>query len=330
MLAGIARFEVRRKGERQTRAQQQRAEKGKPAKGIRPTGYTLDGKIIKDEAALVRRIFDRFIAGDTLKGIAGDLQREGVPTRRGGRWSSSTVSTILRNARYAGRSVYKGEDVGTATWPAIVSEAEFAAVQARLTDPRRTVNRADTARKHIGSGVYRCGCGLPVRSSSGLGAGMHRYTCRDACYYRSGRPVDDFVIAVIRGRLARPDLKNLLAKPADKSALTRLAEQRKDLRARLARFEADYDEGLIDGRRFKTATEKVNATLDEVRAQESKLLAQTAPGSVLSAKDPVAAFDAAPLAIRQRVTDTLAEVTLLKGTHGSRTFDPDTVRIEWR
>lgn len=325
----VARGEVERKSARQIAAQRQRAEQGRPAKGVRLTGYTVGGEVIESEAAVVRRMFDQFAAGDTLMGIARGLEADGISTRRGDKWSSSSVSTILRNARYAGRSVYKGVDVGAATWPALVSEAQFAAVQARLTDPRRTVNRQDTARKHIGSGVYRCSCGLPMRSSSGLGTGLHRYTCRDTCFYRSGRPVDDYVLAVIRSRLAMPDLRELLVKPADETELAALAAERAELRHRLKAIESDYDEGLIDGRRYRTAKEKVDARLDEVRRAEAKLVADSGPGSVLAAPDPVAAFDASPLAIRQRVIDALATVTLAKGRHGSRTFDPKTVQIAW-
>jgi site-specific DNA recombinase len=221
--AAVARGEVERKSARQKRAQQQRAEMGRPAKGIRPTGYALDGSIIEEEAKVVRRIFDRFTAGDTLKGIAAGLEADGITTRRGGRWSSSSVSTILRNARYAGRSVYKGQDVGAATWDAIVSEDQFNAVETRLKDPRRKTRGESTARKHLGSGLYYCACGLRVKSSSGMGNGLNRYTCRDACYYRSAKPIDDFVLAIVRGRLALPDLRELMVKPVDEGRLRELA-----------------------------------------------------------------------------------------------------------
>lgn len=330
ILASMARFEVRRKGERQRRAQQQRAEKGRPAKGVRPTGYALDGTIIKDEAKIVRRIFDRFTAGETLKGIAADLNKDGIPTRRGGTWSSSSVSSILRNARYTGRSIYKGADVGQGTWKPIISEAQFAAVAARLDDPRRKTRGEDTARKHLGSGLYHCSCGLRVRSSSGRGSGLNRYTCRTFCFYRSAEPIDSMVLAVIRGRLALPDLKELLARPVDESRLAELAAERKDLRHRLEQTEADYDADLIDGRRFKSKTETLNARLDAVRSEEARLLSSSGPGSILAAEDPVAAFDKAPLAIRQQVIDSLATVTLHRGRQGSRTFDPATVEIAWR
>lgn len=325
----VARSEVRRKSARQIAAQKQRAELGKPAKGIRPTGYTINGEVIEDEAAIIRRIFDKFTSGDTLKGIAAGLQRDGVTTRRGGPWSSSSVSSILKNARYAGRSIYKGEDVGAATWPAIVSEAQFAAVHARLDDPRRKTRGEDTARKHLGSGLYRCSCGLRVKSSSGMGNGMNRYTCRNTCFYRSAKPIDDFVVAVVRGRLALPDLRELLVKPLDESELAELAAERKQLRHRLKATEADYDNDVIDGRRYKAKTEKITARLDKIRSQEAKLLASSGPESVLASEDPVAAFDAASLAIRQHLIDSIAVITLRKGRRGSRTFDPDSVSITW-
>lgn len=333
LYAGIklqfARNEVRRKGARQTRALRQRAELGKPAKGVRLTGYTDDGKVIADEAKIVVGVFTRFVAGDTLLGIARWLQDAGVPTRRGGQWSPSSVSSILHNGRYAGRSYYKGEDVGKATWPAIINEAHYAATMARLSDPRRKTG-FDTARKHIGSGLYLCSCGLRARSSSGMGNGLNRYTCRNTCFYRSARPVDEYVLAVVRGRLAMPDLRELLAQPVDKLELARLAVDRERLRLRIQAFEADYDAGLIDGRRLKVATEKVQAELADIARKETRHLATAGPTSVLGAPDPVAAFDAAPLAIQQRVIDSLATITLHKGLHGSRTFDPDSVTITWR
>ncbi|MCT3000815.1 recombinase family protein [Propionibacterium freudenreichii] len=330
--AQVARAEVKRKGARQARAQQQRAEQGRPAKGIRPTGYTLAGEIIPEEAKIVRRIFDRFTRGETLKGIAADLERDGVPTRRGGHWSSSSVSSILRNARYAGRSVYKGQDVGQGMWKPIVAQAQFSAAQARLDDPRRKTRGESTARKHLGSGLYFCSCGLRVRSisTSGGGKGANRYACRNACYYRSARPVDEYVLATIRGRLAMPDLQGALARPVDRTALAALASQRKEISLRRERFEADYDSGLIDGRRFHAAVGKADAQLDQIRAQEARLLAAAGPTAVLGANNPVAAFDRAPLAIQQQTIDALARVTLLRGVHGSRVFRPESVVWEWR
>ena len=61
---------VRRKGERQTRANAQRAAKGGVPKGVRLTGYTTDGDVVQDEAAVVRALFDGFATGLTLRTLS--------------------------------------------------------------------------------------------------------------------------------------------------------------------------------------------------------------------------------------------------------------------
>jgi DNA invertase Pin-like site-specific DNA recombinase len=324
----VARSEVDRKGARQSRAQRQRAEMGRPAKGVRLTGYTLAGEVIADEAQLVRTIFDRFTAGDSLHGIAAWLQAEGFETRRGGRWSSSTVSSILRNRRYAGRSIYKGEDVGTASWPALVSETQFGAAHARLVDPARVTNHTDRSRRWLGSGLYWCECGLRMRTSSGTR--RHRYNCRNECFYRTGWAIDDMVLKLVRARLARPDLAALMAGTEGEDRLAELAADRDRLTLRIQTVEADYDAGLIDGRRYQVAMEKARDELTGVRQAESKLIATTGPASIFTAPDPVVAFDNSPLGIQQRAVDVLMRVTLHPVSQGRKLFDPDSVSVEWR
>ena len=162
MLAAIARFEVRRKGERQTRANAQRAAGGGVPKGVRLTGYETDGTVRDDEAATVQAMFEGFTRGDTLRTLA----REHGST-------ASSVRTILTNPRYAGRRVYKGEVVGTGSWTPLIDGTTFDLVQVRLSDPRRKTNMTgSTARKHLGSGLYLCGCGdaRPVVSGGGRAA----------------------------------------------------------------------------------------------------------------------------------------------------------------
>lgn len=59
MLAAIARFEVRRNGERQTRPTRsalRAAKDGGVPKGVRLKGYTTDGRIVPQEATTVRAL----------------------------------------------------------------------------------------------------------------------------------------------------------------------------------------------------------------------------------------------------------------------------------
>lgn len=321
--ASVARAEVERKSARQKRAAAQRADHGKPPSGVRLTGYTIKGDVVQEEADLVRGIFARFDAGESLRGVAEWLTKAGEPTRRGaGLWHPSTVRTILTNPRYAGRAVYCGQSTGKAgAWEPIVDEATFDSVQARLTDPRRITNRVGTHRKHLGSGLYLCGvCSGPVRAHSGT-----RYRCPGGHITRLGESIDTYVTAVIRARLGLPDLAGLLAAP-DTDEAKRLAGHIARLRARLGQVEADYDAGLIDGRRYAVATEKVRAELTAAETARARSVGGVGLGSVLTAPDPVAAFDRAPLGTQRAVLDALATVTLHPTRRGHK-FDPETVTI---
>lgn len=327
--AAVARAEVQRKGARQSRAQRQRAELGRAPAGVRLTGYTRHGDLVEAEAEVVRKVFGDFVAGDTLRGLARTLDDSGVPTRRGGSWHSSSVLGMLKNARYAGRSVLAGQVVGEAAWKPIVSAELFDAAQIKLSDPRRVTNRGgDTARKHLGSGVYFCTCGRRVRSSSSTGSGGSRYTCAATCFYRVGSHIDDFVTQVVRERLARADLADLLARPEDETELADLTQRWTALNHRLEAVAADYDLGLIDGQRFKVATDKVRSELEQVARRRAILIGASSP--ILAADDPAGAFDAASLDMRRHVVDTMVEVTLLPGARGRKGFDPESVRVTWR
>jgi len=332
--AAVARAEIERKGARQSAGQRQRAEMGRPPRGIRSMGYTLDGEIIEPEAEIVREMFARCAAGETMYGLARWLGGV-MPTRSGGgRWSPSTVRTILVNPRYAGLSRYKGEIVGKATWPPLIDESLFWAVKSRLEDPARIRNHLDTARKYLGSGIYRCGaCGATVRSGSTSRAGgvpRPRYSCRQGCFARSGPAIDDYVVGLVRDRLALPDLSRLLVSEADEGELAALMAEREQLRLRRETVERDYDEGLIDGRRLRSALGKVDERLSAIAAKEAVMLSSAGPGAVLAAADPVAAFDGSSLDMRRRTISALMEVTLFRVGRGRKSFDPASVGIVWR
>lgn len=321
----VAKSEVERKSRRQKRQQQQRAEMGKPpAGGNRLTGYTSSGEIVADEAFMVQTIFERFSSGDSLRGIASWLQAEGFPTRSGGTWTGDTVSGILRNPRYAGRSMYKGVDMGEGQWPALIDAPTFNAVSSRLAARATGVTRE---RKWLGSGLYFCECGRRVRGSGGSGG--HRYACRDRCYYRTAMPIDEMVTKVMRARLGRPDLAGLLSGSEDAKRLGELNFERQKALKLIETFQSDYNAGYIDGRRLRAATDLQESILGSIERKEARIIAAMGPTSILGAPDPVHAFDSAALGMKQLAVDVLMRVTLHRARRGASGFDPDSVTIEW-
>lgn len=109
----FAKWENLKRTERSVRGKIGKAQRGLYVVGAPPYGYLLDKKALgglsidEDAAAIVRRIFDLYIEGGrSLREIARTLNREGLPSPRGAKWSNATLHVILRNEAYAGRAAY--------------------------------------------------------------------------------------------------------------------------------------------------------------------------------------------------------------------------------
>ncbi len=77
-----------------------------------PYGYRLDtqGRLCPqpEEAAIVRRIYDEFLSGMSIREIACKLESEGIPKLRGEPvWTYMGVQYILTNERYAGDEMFQ-------------------------------------------------------------------------------------------------------------------------------------------------------------------------------------------------------------------------------
>lgn len=313
MLAAIARFEVRRKGERQTRANAQRAAKGGVPKGTRLTGYTTDGEVVHDEAETVRALFEGFSTGLTLRTLSRDYDL-----------TPSTVRTILMNPRYAGRRVYKGEVVGVGEWEAIVPGELFDSVARRLADPARKTNRTgSTARKHLGTSLFRCGecADHPTLRTAGSGG---RYACIQCHLVRTMAPVDDFVLRLAEARLTQPDALAALTPNVDTDPLRDEHAALTERKATLAGLVAD---GTMTRDDVREAVERLNARLAEIdRALDSA----GSPVALLTEEEQRAGLTALDLDRQRALIDTLMTVDLLRAPRGRRGFDPASVVVAWR
>lgn len=279
------------------------------------------------------------------KALPREQQRNLRPVPEDAPWPSSTVLGVLRNPRYAGYSSYTpkeaqrdgnrrrswrasilrdetGEPV-RGQWNAIVDEGGWSAAQDRLDSAERITNRVGTNRRHLGSGLYSCGvCDLRVRSHS------ERYRCAGHVM-RSRAQIDAFVIAAIRARLARPDLADLLPS-RNEPRVNEIKSEIGTHRARVARAQRDYDAELIEGRDLKRIRDREESVINALEAERLRLTAGAAAGSVLSAKSPAEAFESADLGAKRSVVEALCTVRLLPHRRGVKTFNPESVLIDWR
>lgn len=110
ILSSIAESESRSISENSKWSIKHRYEAGTFIISYPPYGYeTVDGKmvIVPEEAAVVKEIFERTISGQGSFVIAKWLNEDGIPSKRGTKWHSSTVKGILKNEKYTGDVIFQ-------------------------------------------------------------------------------------------------------------------------------------------------------------------------------------------------------------------------------
>lgn len=89
---------------------QKRFENGTFKCSYPPYGYDWDGEqmvINPEQAAVVKEIFAALLSGKGTHDIADDLNRRSVPSKRGGRWTATTIRGMLSNEKYVGDCLFQ-------------------------------------------------------------------------------------------------------------------------------------------------------------------------------------------------------------------------------
>ena len=117
------------------------------------------------EAAQIREIFNKFVNGDSIRGIATSLNRAGR-FYRGQEWTNKMISRVLRQRLYIGEVSYKGEYY-PGQHEALIDRDIFNEAQKRLKRRAELIvkekRRPGKATSLLG-GLLRCGhCGAPYQ-----------------------------------------------------------------------------------------------------------------------------------------------------------------------
>ena len=346
ILGSVSRQESEHKGERRRRANAQRAAGGAwRADGARIFGYTQRGEPLEPEASAVGQAAADVLGGRSLRSIATDWNSRGLLSARGKQWSNLTLRRMLMNPTYAALRTYRGNVVGPGDWQPLVDEDTHRGLVAYLSDPAR---RPATSfeRKHMGSGVYRCGVCDGRLYATRPGNGRSRvYSCRTSSGAHVGRlaaPLDELVTAVVLETLRRNDIGSLLS-PREQFDVTVLHAQRAALQARLDELARMFAHAQIDASQLLSGTEDLRtqiAGVDSVLADA----AATSPAVQLLDGEPdelETRWHACTPDIRGKIVDELMTVTVLptpRGTKGVtvdratgiRIVNPKYVRIEMK
>lgn len=212
-------------------------------------GKATGGKAFEDPD-IVREIFTRFAAGESMKAIASDLNRRNIPSpgaawkersRPRGRWQVSTLHALLRNERYIGRLIWnrsqwvKDPDTGIrqrrerpqTEWiiqqcDRLIDDATWARARSRF---QVRTGRGGVP-KFLLSGILECAvCGGKMIV---YGGGTRRYICgtfhaggEHACSNRSSFPRD-----FAEDRILAPVIEDLLSPAAIAEGIRVMRQER--------------------------------------------------------------------------------------------------------
>ncbi len=148
--------------------------------GSRPFGYdVVNGKLVvnRAEEKLIRSWVRDILAGQSVTSLAVQANADGVPTVRGGRWTTPTINQILASPRIIGMTSSGGEPVAKAHWPAIIERDQWEAVQGVLA----TRERGPAPRKTLLAGLVWCGvCGERMYGAAHGDTRPRLYSCQKA------------------------------------------------------------------------------------------------------------------------------------------------------
>lgn len=159
--------------------------------------------INEEEAKYVRMVFDMYLSGETLVGIARHLNSLGVRTKKGNPIENRQIEYMLNNPVYkgyvrwtptrtVGKRIYNSPDTITAKsgHEPIIPEEKWNEVHnfyLKRKAMQRPYQKPVESRKHYLSGILKCGlCGSTlVYSISTKGFQCHSYSrgvCKHSCY----------------------------------------------------------------------------------------------------------------------------------------------------
>ena len=343
IFAAFAAKESGRKSARIRRKMLQNAEKGLPHGSVRPFGYENDKITLRDdEARVVREMVDRYLAGASIRSLTIWLNDTGVAPAVAKSWQTSAVRQILTSGRIAGLREHRGEVIGPAAWPAIITPAERDRVLARMAT--RSLTKTRVPRTYLLSGMLRCGrCGNRLFSQarhSNPDNRVRRYVClKGPDHGGCGRltvvaqPVEDLLADAVLTRLDSPHLAEVLAGKVSVDADVAVLSAQLDAdTTRLDELAELYANGAVTAREWIAARDPINDRIAQTR-RDIASATDTADVNELAGTGHLLRSQWNDLGIdRQQaiVKSVLDHAVIAPGTPGARSLDINRAQPHWR
>lgn len=143
IIQRIAQLESEQIGERVYIGMEQKAKTNGGMLGFNiPYGYDyVNGKLVenKTEALQVKKIYEMYLSGQSMKKIAKTFNDQGIPTKQNKKWGQQTVALILKNPLYYG-FLHWEKYLNKGDYPPLIDQNIFTEVQG-IIKKRKTIVR---------------------------------------------------------------------------------------------------------------------------------------------------------------------------------------------
>ena len=296
VLEGMAEYYSANLAQNVLRGMQQKAEQGKYMGGTVPLGYKInsDKDYVVDEntAVVVRRIYEMYADGYTVKEICQELNAAGYKTSTGKPFSYHSLHRILSNPKYIGRYECMGVTIENAI-PRLIDDATFKKVQQRVQfNKQAPASAKSTVDFHL-TGKLFCGkCGSNMIGDSGTsktGASHFYYSCsnkkrRQGCTKKAAKKdwIEQLVTDVTIKQVLTDENISYISKKAyelyekernDNSEIDALNAMLREVQKVIDNIMRAIEQGIITDttkQRLIEAEERKEAILVEIAKEEIK------------------------------------------------------------
>ena len=337
VLAAVAAKESGRKSERLKRKARENAEAGKPNGGRRAFGYELGQMVVMEsEAAAIREVVERYLAGESLTSLTEWLQTSGIPTVHDTPWHTSTIRQVLASPRIAGLRAHNGVVIGEAMWPAIITPAQHKQLVAMFF--RKTSSGRRVPRRYLLSGMLRCAtCGGKLFSS--VRGETRRYVCMSGPDHHGcgkltivAQPVEELIAEAVLIRLDSPTMADALAgRAAADTRHTALLEELQSDQAQMAELAAMFGNRQISASEWKVARAPIETRLYKTERHIAQISgSNTLSGLVGNGGELRARWESLNLSRQAAIVGAVLDyATVQPAATRGRLFDPSRVIPTW-
>ena len=254
-----------------------------------PLGYKIVDKkfaLNEDEAPIVKRIFEMYLANKTMVEIIRYLNDNGVKTSKGNPFNKDSIRRILVNRKYLGIYIFKGKETPSGI-PRIIDDSTFEQVQILLQKNKKAPARTKTVEEnYLLTTKLFCGhckaamTGMSGKSSTGK---VHQYySCvtqrkRGDCNKKNVQKayIENSVVDGVLSILTDDYIKDIAKKVSDLSAKENNTDTVKRLKKQLKENETAIA-NLIKAIETGKAVDVLSEQIEKRQAERSELEIQLA------------------------------------------------------